>query len=115
MATSVLPHVHNTTAAMQAPCAWQRVRWERSTRWRALAVQLHAVAAAVAFVTQHSSRIAFPAPAQLLLLPERAGRVTHFFAGPSTHLAPARGSRARASAGADRHASEDAHALQIQQ
>jgi hypothetical protein len=80
----------------------------------ALSVQLHAVAAAVAFATQHSSRIAFPAPAQLLLLPDRAGRVMHFFAGPTMHVAPVRGSRARASAGAGRRASGDAHALQIQ-
>ena len=80
----------------------------------ALAVQLHAMAAAVPFVTQHSSRIAFPAPAQLLLLPERCGGVMHFFAGPSTHLSPAHGSLAGASAGGGRHASEDAHALQIE-
>lgn len=59
----------------------------------ALAVQLHAAAAAVAFMAQHADRIAFPAP---LHVPGRVvGGVLWLCAGPPMRLAPCAGARQR--------------------
>ena len=59
----------------------------------ALAVQLHAAAAAVAFMAQHADRIAFPAP---LPVPGRVlGGALRLCAGPPMRLAPCAGARQR--------------------
>ena len=60
-----------------------------------LAVQLHAAAAAAAFMAQHADRIAFPAP---LPLPGRVlGGALWLCAGPPARLAPCDGIRQRVS------------------
>lgn len=72
----------------------------------ALAVQLHAAAAAAAFMAAHAESIAFPRSPYPPVAGGAYDRAMQLCAGPPLRLAPCTGGSAHISAGASRRVSE---------